>query len=146
MSVEQKKVTTNAPKSSSLLILMVIVLIPYALFGMNFLQIERTDFLYTIFCWTVTFICLFLIPLYFMKYKWKVPFSQIGTHKGNVKLGKILMLISLIVIPAMYIGSTDPGLQSMYPVAQDWFRTFNTNPQWLLFIVYEMLYGVLYYN
>lgn len=145
MSDTTKKIDSTFPKSRNILLLMIIVMIPYAMFGMNFLKIDRTDLSYTIFCWIITFICLFLIPFYFIRYKWKLPLDQIGTHKGNIKLGKIIILLSLIAIPAMYIGSSDPNLQMMYPIAQDWFRTFDSNPQWWLFVIYEILYGVLYY-
>jgi len=128
-----------------ILISMIVLSIPYALIGMNFILIKRSDFFYILFQFIITFITLFLIPAILLKYKWHIKLNIIGTKKGNIKLGLIFLIISIIAIPAMYIGSIDKNLQQTYPLAQDWFRTFSTNPNWFFFIIYEILYGVLYY-
>ncbi|MBD3350764.1 MAG: CPBP family intramembrane metalloprotease [Candidatus Lokiarchaeota archaeon] len=131
--------------SKNIIVLMIFVCIPYALFGMNFMGIDRTDFNYILFCFGITFISLFLIPLFFNHVFWKYPGNTLGSQLGNKKLGIIILLISLIAIPAMYIGSADPDLQNTYPLAQEWFKSFETNPQWVMFFFYELSYALLYY-
>ena len=112
---------------------------------MNFLRNPRTDLSYILVCFFITFISLFLIPILTIKSYWKQPLVKFGTSWGNKKLGLILIILSLVAIPAIYIGTADLALQETYPIAQEWFRSFQTEPQWGLFVIYEILYGILYY-
>ncbi|MHA1341673.1 MAG: CPBP family glutamic-type intramembrane protease [Promethearchaeota archaeon] len=124
---------------------MIILSIPYGLIGMNFLRIGRSDITFVLLQFLITFLVLLVIPIVLMKYKWGISLKKVGTKRGNLRLGLIYLAISLIAIPIIYFGSTDEMLQQTYPLAQDWFRGFSSEPNWVFFGLYEILYGVLYY-
>ncbi|MHA1898253.1 MAG: lysostaphin resistance A-like protein [Promethearchaeota archaeon] len=141
---------TGSIGTNRILIVLSIVIIPYVLFGMDFLgwlskiftgiDITPTTFIYIVFTWIITFISLFLIPFLLYTRYWKANLKQIGTSWGNRKLGMILLIIGLIiVVPLMYIGSSDLELMTTYPLARDVINTPH------IFIIYEVLYGLLYY-
>lgn len=84
-------------------------------------------------------IILCLIPAIIIKKKYGISLASVGTQAGNVKLGRILLAISIIAIPILYIGSADPALQAEYPLSKAVIQP------WGRFILYELLYGLLYY-
>jgi membrane protease YdiL (CAAX protease family) len=85
------------------------------------------------------FLFLLVCPALIIAKKWKIPFNSIGTQKGNYKLGIILLLVSLIAIPLLYIGTNDPELIAEYPLSKE------TLTPWYFFVFYELLYGFFYY-
>ena len=147
--IVEKSNPSEALPPKKILAIAVPVLIPYALFVMNFLghvqklitgvdSISMT-FGYVLFEFIVTFLCLFAIPYYLAIVRWKLKPKSIGLIRGNVKLGVILLLISVLSIPLIYIGSEDPQLINTYPLAKSVLGST------LFFIFYEFLYAVLYY-
>jgi membrane protease YdiL (CAAX protease family) len=88
---------------------------------------------------TMITILLCVIPMIWIKKKGHSQWSYFGSHKGNWKLGKILLCIMPIAIPMMYIGSNDPELIAEYPLVR------SVIGNWGMFVIYEIIYALLYY-
>jgi len=83
---------------------------------------------------------MFFIPAMYIKLVMKKNLSDFGFGIGNTGFGaKILLLIPLIVVPAIYFAAKMPDVRSEYPLAKSLI-----NDQSHL-IIYELAYVVFYY-
>jgi membrane protease YdiL (CAAX protease family) len=141
--------TNKSIQPNQILKYSLILIIPYALFSMDFIgwfqklttgtDSTPSDLGYVFFGFIITSICLLILPALLVKKYYKRPFGEIGTHWGNKKLGLLFFKIGFIAIPLMFMTSNDPQLIGLYPLTKDCLTSIP------LFIIYEILYGVLYY-
>lgn len=88
----------------------------------------------------IFFILMFIIPLLYIKLVMKKDLNEFGLGVGDIKLGsKLLLLIPLVIMPAIYFTAKMPDVRSEYPLA----KSLLENQTHLL--IYEIAYIVLYY-
>lgn len=90
----------------------------------------------------VFFALMFLIPLFFIKFRLKTPLRDFGVSLGDKKFGLIMVLlvIPFIVAPLIYIGSRFPDLRAEYPLAKILLQRHD------LVLWYELAYVLFYYT
>lgn len=88
----------------------------------------------------IFFVLVFLIPVLYVKFAMKKKISDFGLSLGNIKLGsKLLLLIPLIILPAIYFAAKMPDIRSEYPLAKS--LLIDQSNIW----IYELAYIVFYY-
>ena len=88
----------------------------------------------------IFFFLMFIIPFLYIKLAMKKSLSNFGLGLGNIKYGaKLLLLIPLIILPAMYFAAKMPDVRSEYPLAKSLLQ--DQSHLW----IYEIAYVLLYY-
>jgi len=89
----------------------------------------------------VFFVLVFLVPLFFVKARFKASLRDFGFSLGDKRFGFrfIFVVIPLLVVPFIYLGSRFPDLQAEYPLAKVLLQRHD------LVIWYEMAYVIFYY-
>ena len=83
---------------------------------------------------------MFVIPVLYVKLVLKKGLNDFGFGLGDRGLGaKILLLIPLIIVPAIYFAAKMPDVRSEYPLA----KSLISDQSHLL--VYELAYVIFYY-
>lgn len=89
----------------------------------------------------VTTIILFAIPLLTNKLRWKKPLAYFGTQKGKMKLGLIVVAVSIPFLGLLYFNSQNQVLINIYPLTKDVLPPRS----WIIFVLYELSYIIFYY-
>lgn len=94
-----------------------------------------------IFQFSVFFLLMFVLPLFYIKSYWKKPLRDFGFQKGDFRWGLFFVLIAVpaFVLPFTYAGSIQLPVQSEYPLAKVLLANHELLP------VYLISYALFYY-
>lgn len=100
----------------------------------------KTDQATSITQFIIFFILMFIIPALYIKLFMKKNLTDFGFGLGNTKLGlKLLLLIPIVVLPAIYFASQMPDVRSEYPLAKSLIQDQSH------LLIYELAYIIFYY-
>lgn len=87
------------------------------------------------------FLLMFVMPVFFIRFRMKQPLSDFGFGLGDFKFGTAFTVIAVIglVIPLIYMASGMPDIQQEYPLAKILHERYD------LILWYEIAYVLFYY-
>jgi membrane protease YdiL (CAAX protease family) len=99
-----------------------------------------SDQAHTIFQFLFFFILTFILPALYIILAMKKSLFSFGFGAGDIKTGtKLLLLIPVLIVPAIFIASKMPDIRIEYPLAD----TLMTDQEHIL--IYEAAYVLFYY-